>query len=64
MKDVRCILGMHDDQEAPADRGRVLEQGHAMVECARCGRVKTIKLSSTPASRGGNLGQYGGGSSA
>ena len=40
MKDIRCLLGRHDDHVTFMDD----DPNDAQVECSRCGRVHTIAL--------------------
>ena len=40
MRDIRCLLGRHDDHVTSTDS----DPNDAQVKCSRCGRVHTIAL--------------------
>jgi hypothetical protein len=39
MKDPRCMVGLHDDAQVPAD-----DPSRTYFVCSRCGRSKKVKL--------------------
>jgi hypothetical protein len=65
MKDPRCLVGMHDDAQAPAQPGSApVPSGKVRVLCGRCGRQKDVSLptSESGSTRLPDVGEVGGGS--